>query len=246
MRLWSQHRCLRVWRVARRLLRPVRPSVTVRTPPAPAVRRVPGVRSGRCRSSDGRCVLTTYCSMCSIAASATPTFHSVRSDWAPARYPVVPGHEIVGRVAAVGSKVTKFRIGDIGGVGCMVNSCGTCENGLADREQNCLNGTTFTCVSDDRVSGRQTPGGYSDKMVVTGKFVIRASRRGRTSRPPHRSCAPASRPSHRCSTGRWRPGSAWASSDSDLPRDRSLEQKRSVQAAAKNFWLKETFHVQCM
>jgi alcohol dehydrogenase (NADP+) len=108
-----------------------------------------------------------YCGVCHS------DIHSVRSDWRPAKYPVVPGHEIVGRVAAVGSKVTRFNVGDIGGVGCMVNSCGTCENCLADREQNCLNGTTFTYDAADRVSGGQTFGGYSDKMVVTEKFVIR-------------------------------------------------------------------------
>jgi uncharacterized zinc-type alcohol dehydrogenase-like protein len=85
----------------------------------------------------------------------------------------VPGHEIVGRVIAVGSAVTKFKIGDIGGVGCMVDSCGVCENCLADREQICLNGTTFTYGSPDKVSGGHTFGGYSDKMVVTEKFVIR-------------------------------------------------------------------------
>ncbi len=74
---------------------------------------------------------------------------------------------------AVGRNVTKFKIGDIGGVGCMVNSCGTCENCLADREQNCLNGTTFTYDAPDKVSGGHTFGGYSDAIVVTEKFVIR-------------------------------------------------------------------------
>lgn len=111
-----------------------------------------------------------YCGIC----------HSdIHSDWGSTRYPVVPGHEIVGRVGAVGSKVTKFRVGDLGGVGCMVNSCGTCENCLADREQNCLNGTTFTYASEDRISGGQTFGGYSDKMVVTEKFVIGDTAQGR-------------------------------------------------------------------
>lgn len=99
--------------------------------------------------------------------------HTIRGDWAAPRYPCVPGHEIVGRVLAVGSAVTKFRVGDIGGVGCMVDSCGTCDNCLADREQICLNGTTFTYGSPDKVSGGHTYGGYSDRMVVAEKFVIR-------------------------------------------------------------------------
>jgi len=99
--------------------------------------------------------------------------HAVRSEWGPARYPIVPGHEIIGRVSAVGSAVTKFKVGDIAGVGCMVDSCGTCENCLADREQNCLNGTTFTYDSDDKVSGGVTYGGYSTAVVVTERFAIR-------------------------------------------------------------------------
>ncbi|MFT4089897.1 MAG: NAD(P)-dependent alcohol dehydrogenase [Asticcacaulis sp.] len=99
--------------------------------------------------------------------------HAVRQDWGPARYPVVPGHEIIGRVTAVGNNVTKFRVGDIAGVGCMVDSCGKCENCLADREQICLNGTTFTYGAPDKISGGVTYGGYSEQLVVTEKFAIR-------------------------------------------------------------------------
>lgn len=82
-------------------------------------------------------------------------------------------HEIIGRVRDVGSAVTKFKVGDIAGVGCMVDSCGVCENCLADREQNCLNGATFTYAAPDKVSGGVTFGGYSDAIVVTEKFAIR-------------------------------------------------------------------------
>ncbi|EEE05448.1 NAD(P)-dependent alcohol dehydrogenase [Burkholderia multivorans] len=99
--------------------------------------------------------------------------HTVRGDWGAPSLPVVPGHEIVGRVLAAGNKVTKFKVGEIAGVGCMVDACGTCANCLADREQICLNGTTFTYNSPDKVSGGQTFGGYSDKLVVTERFAIR-------------------------------------------------------------------------
>ncbi|WP_281349726.1 alcohol dehydrogenase catalytic domain-containing protein [Propionivibrio limicola] len=93
-----------------------------------------------------------YCGICHS------DIHTVHDDWGPGNYPIVPGHEFVGRVLAVGRAVTKFRVGDIGGVGCMVDSCGTCDNCLSDREQNCLNGTTFTYNSADRVSGGYTWG----------------------------------------------------------------------------------------
>jgi uncharacterized zinc-type alcohol dehydrogenase-like protein len=73
----------------------------------------------------------------------------------------------------VGGAVTKFKVGDIAGVGTMVDSCRTCDNCLADREQNCLNGATFTYNSPDRVSGGHAFGGYSDKIVVAEHFVIR-------------------------------------------------------------------------
>lgn len=99
--------------------------------------------------------------------------HTVRGDWGAPNVPCVPGHEIVGRVVAIGRNVTKFRIGDFGGVGCMVDACGACENCLADREQICVNGTTFTYNSTDKVSGGHTHGGYSERIVVTEKFVIR-------------------------------------------------------------------------
>lgn len=99
--------------------------------------------------------------------------HTARSEWGPATYPIVPGHEIVGRVTAVGPQVTKFKAGDVAGVGCMVDSCGTCASCLADREQNCLNGATFTYDSPDKVSGGVTHGGYSKAIVVTEGFAIR-------------------------------------------------------------------------
>jgi alcohol dehydrogenase (NADP+) len=83
--------------------------------------------------------------------------HHVREEWRKETYPLVPGHEIVGRVAAIGSEVTKFKVGDIGGVGCMVASCRTCDNCLADREQNCLSGNTLTASSSTMPPSANTP-----------------------------------------------------------------------------------------
>lgn len=116
-----------------------------------------------------------YCGVC------RSDIHQIRDEWSdtlPTNYLSVPGHEVVGRVVAVGSEVTKFKvgdigdIGDIGGVGCVVASCRECENCLADREQNCTQGATLTYNSPDRESGGFTFGGYSEKMVIAEHFVI--------------------------------------------------------------------------
>ena len=139
-----------------------------------------------------------YCGMCHS------DIHQIRNEWpntVPTNYPVVPGHEIIGRVRAVGNQVTKFRVGDIGGVGCMVDSCRTCDNCLSDREQNCLNGTTFTYNSPDKMSGGYTYGGYSEKMVVTEHFVVRIPPE-RIFQPWLRCFVPGSPPSRQCGTGR--------------------------------------------
>ncbi len=98
--------------------------------------------------------------------------HSVNADWGSPALPVVPGHEIVGRVTGVGKNVTRFKAGDIAGVGCMVDSCGVCENCKNNREQICLNGTTFTYGAEDKISGGHTYGGYSKKIVVKEHFAV--------------------------------------------------------------------------
>ena len=85
-----------------------------------------------------------YCGICHS------DIHTIRGDWGPQRYPLVPGHEIVGLVAEVGSDVTKFAVGDRVGVGCMVNSCGHCTSCDADEEQYCEEGAVFTYGGDDR------------------------------------------------------------------------------------------------
>lgn len=98
--------------------------------------------------------------------------HTVRGDWGSQLYPLVPGHEIAGIVADVGSAVTGHKVGDRVGVGCMVNSCGECANCRDGEEQFCLNGNTLTYGALDR-DGTITQGGYSTHVVVTEDFVLR-------------------------------------------------------------------------
>jgi uncharacterized zinc-type alcohol dehydrogenase-like protein len=101
--------------------------------------------------------------------------HTVRSEWGPSNYPCVPGHEIVGRVTAVGKDVKKFKQGDLAGVGCMVDSCRECSSCKAGLEQFCLNGMTLTYNSPDRKSGGFTCGGYSSVIVVDEAFTLKIS-----------------------------------------------------------------------
>ncbi len=100
--------------------------------------------------------------------------HSTRSEWKDGIYPMVPGHEIVGKVVAIGKNVSKFKIGDYAGVGCMVNSCGECEACKISQEQFCENGKvvfTYDCL-DYFHDNRPTYGGYSNNIVVSEKFAI--------------------------------------------------------------------------
>jgi len=98
--------------------------------------------------------------------------HQVNQDWGTAIFPMVPGHEIAGVVAAVGAAVTKYQVGDRVGVGCMVDSCGECEYCLAGTEQFCVKGNvqTYNGVGFD---GENTYGGYSRQIVVKDAFVCR-------------------------------------------------------------------------
>ena len=110
-----------------------------------------------------------YCGVCHS------DIHQVRNDWKNSKYPVVPGHEIIGHIVAVGKEVTKFKEGQKVGVGCMVDSfqnCEACDEGL---EQYCENGMTATYNSPDKHLGGQTFGGYSGEMVVDEKFVLNVS-----------------------------------------------------------------------
>jgi uncharacterized zinc-type alcohol dehydrogenase-like protein len=107
-----------------------------------------------------------YCGVCHS------DIHQVRNDWKNSNYPVVPGHEIIGRVAEVGKNVSNFKEGDLVGVGCMVDSCQECQSCKEDLEQFCENGATLTYNSKDKHLGGHTFGGYSEKVVVNKEFVL--------------------------------------------------------------------------
>lgn len=108
-----------------------------------------------------------YCGVCHS------DLHTARNDWGGSVYPVVPGHEIVGRVTRVGADVTKFKVGDLAAVGCLVDSCRHCDSCRQDLEQYCIPGFTGTYNGHDKHLNQQTYGGYSEKMVVDEHFVLR-------------------------------------------------------------------------
>jgi uncharacterized zinc-type alcohol dehydrogenase-like protein len=108
-----------------------------------------------------------YCGVCHS------DLHTARNDWGFSVYPVVPGHEIVGKITKVGSEVTKLKVGDLAAVGCLVDSCRTCSCCEHDLEQFCENGYTGTYNAPDKHLGGQTYGGYSEKIVVDEHFVLK-------------------------------------------------------------------------
>lgn len=109
-----------------------------------------------------------YCGVCHSDV------HQVRDEWAQSVYPMVPGHEIVGRVTAVGKHVKKFKVGDLAGVGCMLESCQHCAECEKDLEQYCPE-TVFTYNAPDKHTGKMTYGGYSKQILVTEDFVLHIS-----------------------------------------------------------------------
>lgn len=100
--------------------------------------------------------------------------HQARNEWGNARYPMVPGHEIIGKVTAIGHDVSGFSIGETVGVGCLVDSCRVCPDCQENLEQYC-NSPTFTYNSPDNISGGNTYGGYSSQIVVDQHFVLHIS-----------------------------------------------------------------------
>jgi len=108
-----------------------------------------------------------YCGVCHS------DLHTVRNEWGGTMYPCVPGHEIIGRVTAVGDHVKKFKVGDIAGVGCLVDSCQECDNCKDGLEQYCSNGMVGTYNGNEKDGSGYTLGGYSKSIVVREEFVLR-------------------------------------------------------------------------
>src|SRR5690606_35652452 len=108
----------------------------------------------------------TYCGVCHS------DIHTVANDWGGSKYPVVPGHEIIGRVVAVGIKVKDFKVGDLAGVGCMVDSCRKCSSCQEDLEQYCEKGLVGADNGKDKHLGGHTFGGYSQTIQVDEHFVL--------------------------------------------------------------------------
>ncbi|BBD80595.1 NAD(P)-dependent alcohol dehydrogenase [Aerosticca soli] len=110
-----------------------------------------------------------YCGVCHS------DLHTARNEWKNTIYPCVPGHEIVGKVVAVGNHVTRFKVGDTVGVGCMVDSCRTCPSCREGLEQYCEKGFTGTYNGPRQEDGGNTYGGYSERIVVDEQFVLRVN-----------------------------------------------------------------------
>ena len=108
-----------------------------------------------------------YCGICHT------DIHQARNEWGRSKYPMVPGHEIVGRVTAVGKDVRGFKPGELVGVGCLVDSCRHCDSCREDLEPYCKEGATFTYNGTDRHDKSATLGGYSEHIVVSDRFVLR-------------------------------------------------------------------------
>jgi uncharacterized zinc-type alcohol dehydrogenase-like protein len=110
-----------------------------------------------------------YCGVCHS------DIHQVRNEWGNSAFPMVPGHEIVGRISKIGSAVRNFKLGDMAGVGCFVDSCRTCQQCNESLEHFCENGTVWTYNSFEKGTNLPTYGGYSSQIVVDEQFTLKVS-----------------------------------------------------------------------
>ncbi|CAD2219150.1 alcohol dehydrogenase (NADP+) [Angomonas deanei] len=135
--------------------------------PACQVPLAPHTIQRRDVGEDDVAIKVAFCGVCHS------DLHQVRDEWGKGIFPMVPGHEIVGHVTQVGPKVTKYKVGDAVGVGCMVDSCRECKQCKRDVEQYCVKGASFTYNSTEQDKTTPTYGGYSDHVVVRERFVCR-------------------------------------------------------------------------
>jgi uncharacterized zinc-type alcohol dehydrogenase-like protein len=163
-------------------------SATSALEPMTIERRATGARDVR--------IEIAYCGVCHS------DLHTVRSEWAGTLYPCVPGHEIVGHVSEVGAEVTKFKVGDTVGVGCMVDSCQHCHACDEGLEQYCENGFVGTYNAPTPDAPGYTLGGYAQAIVVDEDFVLNVRHTPEQLAAAARCCAPGSPPGRRCATGR--------------------------------------------
>ena len=124
----------------------------------------------RAPTPDDVAIEILYCGVCHS------DLHQARNEWANTIYPVVPGHEIVGRVTAVGENVTKFQVGDLAAVGCMVDSCRVCPSCREGLEQFCEKFPILTYNGEDKHLGGMTYGGYSESVVVDQAYTLKVSK----------------------------------------------------------------------
>ena len=135
--------------------------------PAPKAALVPFRFERRAPRADDVVIEIQFCGVCHS------DLHHARNDWGRTTFPVVPGHEIIGKVVAVGAEVRRFQPGDRVGVGCMVDSCRQCSPCEQGHEQYCEHQTTYTYNGIDRHDGLRTYGGYSQTIVVSDRFVLK-------------------------------------------------------------------------
>jgi alcohol dehydrogenase (NADP+) len=134
---------------------------------SPAAPLAPYSFERRAPKPDDIVIEISHCGICHS------DIHTARSEWGEAHYPCVPGHEIVGKVIAKGAKVKRFKVGDLAGVGCFVDSCGKCQNCKEGEEMFCEKGAAFTYDSTEMDRTTRTQGGYSSHITVKDKFALK-------------------------------------------------------------------------